>query len=105
PGPAPTAPSSRGAKLRPAAGGSVTVPTMKTRVVTLQPLASAPMPAAAAPPMMTAPDPVVIKAPAARTPTTDPLAVVHQLEAWMPEMIAKHKMRDFIHDVGGELIE
>ncbi len=48
---------------------------------------------------------------AAQTNTTadadphDPLAVVHHLEAWMPERIAAYKLRGFIHDVGGEMIE
>jgi serine/threonine protein kinase len=35
----------------------------------------------------------------------DPFAVVHRLEAWMPESIAAYKLRGFIHDVGGEMIE
>jgi serine/threonine-protein kinase len=37
--------------------------------------------------------------------TYDPLAVVNHLEAWMPEKIATYKLRGFIHDVGGELLE
>src|SRR5262249_52746989 len=61
PAPAPTAPSSRGAKLRPVGEGPATVPTVKPRVVTLQPLASSPT---APPPAMTAAaEPVVLKAP------------------------------------------
>jgi serine/threonine-protein kinase len=39
------------------------------------------------------------------TPVPDPLAVVHHLEAWMPERIAEYKLRGFIQDVGGEMIE
>jgi serine/threonine-protein kinase len=35
----------------------------------------------------------------------DPNAVVHQLEAWMPEKIAAYKLRGFVQDVGGEVIE
>jgi serine/threonine-protein kinase len=35
----------------------------------------------------------------------DPFAVVHSLEAWMPERIAEYKLRGFIHDVGGDVIE
>jgi eukaryotic-like serine/threonine-protein kinase len=35
----------------------------------------------------------------------DPFAVVHHLEAWMPERIAEYKLRGFIYDVGGEMIE
>jgi serine/threonine-protein kinase len=35
----------------------------------------------------------------------DPLAVVHHLEAWMPERIAAFKLRGFVHDVGGDILE
>jgi serine/threonine-protein kinase len=35
----------------------------------------------------------------------DPNAVVHHLEAWMPEKIATYKLRGFVHDVGGEVVE
>lgn len=35
----------------------------------------------------------------------DPLAIVHHLEAWMPERIAAFKMQGFIHDAGGEVLE
>jgi serine/threonine-protein kinase len=35
----------------------------------------------------------------------DPSASVHHLEAWMPETIAAYKLRGFIHDVGGEVVE
>ncbi len=45
----------------------------------------------------------VVLSPAATV--TDPMAVVHHLEAWMPEKIATYKLRGFIHDVGGELVE
>jgi serine/threonine protein kinase len=37
--------------------------------------------------------------------SNDPFAVVHILEAWMPERIAEYKLRGFIHDVGGEVVE
>jgi serine/threonine-protein kinase len=52
-------------------------------------------------------EPVVVKAatPQPQTTFVDPLAVVHHLEAWMPEKIATYKLRGFIHDVGGELLE
>ncbi len=43
--------------------------------------------------------------PTVHTPPVDPAAVVHQLEAWMPETIATFKMRGFIHDKGGEVLE
>jgi serine/threonine-protein kinase len=54
-----------------------------------------------------APDPVVVKAP---TPPSmlqinDPSAIVQHLEAWMPETIAAYKLRGFIHESGGELVE
>ncbi|MGH7224277.1 MAG: serine/threonine protein kinase, partial [Gemmataceae bacterium] len=39
------------------------------------------------------------------TAAHDPFAVMHHLEAWMPERIAEYKLRGFIHDVGGEMIE
>jgi serine/threonine-protein kinase len=35
----------------------------------------------------------------------DPEVVVHHLEAWMPETIAAYKLRGFVHDVGGEVVE
>ena len=36
---------------------------------------------------------------------SDPLTIVHHLEAWMPERVAAYKLRGFVQDVGGELIE
>jgi serine/threonine-protein kinase len=48
----------------------------------------------------------VVKPPAPPpSAVTDPLAVIHYLEAWMPEKIATYKLRGFIQDVGGELLE
>jgi serine/threonine-protein kinase len=38
-------------------------------------------------------------------PEFDPRCVIHQLEAWMPEVIAAHKLRGFVNDVGGDVIE
>jgi eukaryotic-like serine/threonine-protein kinase len=35
----------------------------------------------------------------------DPHTVVYHLEAWMPEKIAATKLRGFVHDVGGEVVE
>lgn len=35
----------------------------------------------------------------------DPNAIVRYLEAWMPEKIAKHKLRGFVTEVGGEVVE
>jgi serine/threonine-protein kinase len=91
-------PPPRTPKLRPA------------QPVVPQPVGAAPIAAAAtsvgaatlAP--VLAPEPVVVKAPS--TPiVNDPLAVIHHLEAWMPEKIATYKLRGFIQDVGGELVE
>jgi serine/threonine-protein kinase len=38
-------------------------------------------------------------------PNFDPNVVVHRMEAWMPEAIATYKLRGFVHDVGGEVLE
>ncbi len=35
----------------------------------------------------------------------DPSVVTHHLEAWMPESIAAYKLRGFVDDVGGQVIE
>jgi serine/threonine-protein kinase len=35
----------------------------------------------------------------------DPHAVVHYVEAWMPEAIATYKLRGFVAEVGGEVVE
>src|SRR5262249_46490896 len=44
-------------------------------------------------------------APPAVDEASDPNSVVHQLEAWMPEKIAAYKLRGFVSDVGGEVVE
>jgi serine/threonine-protein kinase len=36
---------------------------------------------------------------------SDPLTIVHHIEAWMQERVATYKLRGFVHEVGGELIE
>src|SRR5262249_52106773 len=52
------------------------------------------------------PEPGVVKPPTPPPGTvSDALAVVHHLEAWMPEKIATYKLRGFIQDAGGELVE
>jgi eukaryotic-like serine/threonine-protein kinase len=53
------------------------------------------------------PDPVVVKAPTPPPPilVNDPSAIVQHLEAWMPETIAAYKLRGFIHESGGDLVE
>jgi serine/threonine-protein kinase len=65
------------------------------------PAAAAP----AAPVALPVADPVAGKTTPVPPAVADPLAVVHQLEAWMPEKIATYKLRGFIHDKGAELIE
>jgi serine/threonine-protein kinase len=35
----------------------------------------------------------------------DPFTVVHEFEAWMPEKIASYKLRGFVYDAGGEVVE
>ncbi len=35
----------------------------------------------------------------------DPNAIVHELEAWLPERIAAYKLLGFVQDVGGEVVE
>jgi serine/threonine-protein kinase len=37
--------------------------------------------------------------------TTDPFTIVHEFAAWMPEKIAAYKLRGFVHDAGGEVVE
>src|SRR5262249_8379274 len=34
-----------------------------------------------------------------------PGTVVHALKAWMPQTVATHKLRAFVQDVGGEVVE
>ena len=36
---------------------------------------------------------------------SDPHSVVQEMEAWMPEQVAAYKLRGFVQDVGGELLE
>ncbi len=62
-------------------------------------LAPAAAPAPAPAPALLAPEPVP---PPERN---DPWTIIHSLEAWMPEKIAAYKLRGFVQDVGGELVE
>jgi serine/threonine-protein kinase len=50
--------------------------------------------------MNSSPPPPVIS-----TAKVDPASVVDSLEAWMPEAIAVVKLRGFVHDIGGEIME
>jgi serine/threonine-protein kinase len=49
-------------------------------------------------------EPVLVKA-QTPTPPVEPNTIVQFLEAWMPEKIATFKLRGFIQDKGGELVE
>ena len=60
------------------------------------------LPAAPRPTPLNAP---LTPPPSASSEALDALACVHQLDAWMPEAIASYKLRGFIQDVGGEVIE
>jgi serine/threonine protein kinase len=56
----------------------------------------------------TTPTPQDATAPDRPTPTTtvyDPHVVVHQLDAWMPDVLATYKLRGFVNDLGGEVLE
>jgi eukaryotic-like serine/threonine-protein kinase len=101
--PAPTA-QHRTPRLRPAAAASS---PGGRQAPSAQPAAQPLAPSAIQPPSGAPPEPVVVKSPtpAAASAQLDPLAVVHHLEAWMPEKIATYKLRGFIQDVGGELVE
>jgi serine/threonine-protein kinase len=95
--PAPEPPPIPGGRPRQAL--AVTRPSpLEHSPVDKAPPADKTIPAASAPSTPTPPTP---NAPVA----FDPLAVVNHLEAWMPEKIATYKLRGFIHDVGGELVE
>jgi eukaryotic-like serine/threonine-protein kinase len=50
------------------------------------------------------PNPVVATLELSERPL-DPHSVVYQMEARMPEAVAKYKLRSFIQDTGGELLE
>jgi serine/threonine-protein kinase len=56
--------------------------------------------AAAPPPPQTA---ARLDAPLSRP--ADPGEVLHTLQAWMPERVALYKLRGFVDDVGGEVVE
>jgi serine/threonine-protein kinase len=50
------------------------------------------------------PEPEPTPPPAAAV-EAEPGTLVHQLEAWMPEAIATFKLRGFVQDVGGDVVE
>src|SRR5262249_10497866 len=35
----------------------------------------------------------------------DPQSVVHQMQAWMPDAIATYKLKGFVHDFQGQVVE
>lgn len=49
--------------------------------------------------------PSTSESPSAPAKQVDPFEVVHEMEAWMPEAIASYKLRGFVQDVGGEVVE
>jgi hypothetical protein len=60
-----------------------------TQATTIAPLVTPPPPPESATPL----------------PLDDPAAIVHHMDAWMPERIATYKVRGFIDDAGGEVLE
>jgi len=52
-----------------------------------------------------APRPAAGMPKAAVVAATDPFVIIHEFEAWMPVKIASYKLRGFVHDAGGEVIE
>jgi serine/threonine protein kinase len=51
------------------------------------------------------PAPATPQMPSALAAPIDPNTITFQMEAWMPESIAVMKMRGFVHDLGGDVIE
>ena len=43
--------------------------------------------------------------PKANGVANDPYSIVHEFEAWMPEKIAAYKLRGFVQDAGGDVLE
>jgi serine/threonine-protein kinase len=54
---------------------------------------------------MTARMPILPALPDLAPARIDPNAIVHTLEAWMPERIAVVKLKGFVDDVGGQVVE
>jgi serine/threonine-protein kinase len=46
-----------------------------------------------------------VPSPLGRQAPEDPNAMSFQIEAWMPEAIASHKLRGFVHDAKGQVME
>jgi len=55
------------------------------------------------PPGQSAPGPQLAAAPAAVPPDVN--AIIHEIDAYMPERLAVAKLRGFVQDVGGELVD
>jgi serine/threonine-protein kinase len=62
------------------------------------------VPAPSPPEQRAASRPSFQKAPLA-TKGQDDDTIVHHLDAWMPEAIASYKLKGFVHDAGGEILE
>lgn len=96
-------PVPRQGRLWPGRGASLPSPATMQAQAVVPTLPPPPAPPIVSPPPP--PEPVVLTPTPPNGPLNDPLAVVHHLEAWMPEGIATYKLRGFIYDVGGELVE
>jgi eukaryotic-like serine/threonine-protein kinase len=100
---APRAPSSTAAHMQ-------KPPALRGQRLPAPPQPSAP---AAAPVQQPEPAQAPTRPPARSVPAksvpaaalTDPRAVVHKIDAWMPERIASYKLHGFIHDAGGDVLE
>jgi serine/threonine protein kinase len=92
---APRAPSSTAARLqRPGLRGKrLPAPPQQAQPSSQAPSQLQQQPTRAAPPKQLPP-----------AATTDPTAVVHQIDAWMPERIAAYKLHGFIQDTGGDML-
>ena len=53
----------------------------------------------------TEPAPAPAPTPEIPNRVNDPFVLVHEIDAWMPEKIAAYKLRGFVEDVGGEVVE
>jgi eukaryotic-like serine/threonine-protein kinase len=66
---------------------------------------SVPQPYVATAPPRSEPQATPPPQPSPVDPDHDPRMIVHHVEAWMPETIASYKLRGFVDDVGGEVVE
>lgn len=69
------------------------------------PVGPRPVPSGSAPPGSLPALPAAAPAVAQTSPSRNEAALPFHMEAWMPETIAIMKLRGFVHDVGGEVVE